>query len=111
MRCWRRHASATAQFAVRLGIDGVVNRFVGHVQARIVREHALQGSRDLLMRLLIFAQELEHDASRHRIRREFWRGASRLSSGVRDACGHADSTDRLIVYRVPVFDSLSMVHD
>ncbi|VWC34806.1 hypothetical protein BLA23254_06568 [Burkholderia lata] len=30
----------STQFATRLGMDGVVNHFVRHVQARIASEHA-----------------------------------------------------------------------
>lgn len=78
-----------AQLAARLSIDGVENRFVKHVQARIVGKGAFQGSRDLVRRPLALAQKLTHDFPENRVGGELLHRPSGLPPSV---AGHFGDT-------------------
>lgn len=57
-------AGVTAQFTPSMGIDGGINRFVGHVELAWVRKDPLEGSRYLLRRPLP-AEHGAHHAPAH----------------------------------------------
>ena len=64
----------TAQFTTRLGVDGGVDGFMGHPTTRLIGTDTLEGTRELLRRLLP-VQQGEHQAPGHAIHVELGRRA------------------------------------